>query len=88
MLPAKNVGSKKLLPRNSVMKVISWKNKPIFTEITLPVIRQNTIPYAKAFHHLEFCLVINLIMGGNLAVTWPPIIATRYVSFATTLNIR
>ena len=42
--PVKNVVSKKLLPRNSVMKVISWKNKPIFTEITLPVIRQNTIP--------------------------------------------
>ena len=36
LLPAKNVSSKKLLPRNSVMKVI-----------TLPVIRQNTIPYGQ-----------------------------------------
>ena len=47
LLPAKNVGSKKLLPGNSVIKVISWKNKPIFTEITLPIIRQNTIPYGQ-----------------------------------------
>ena len=28
LLPAKNVGSKQLLPGNSVMKVISWKKKP------------------------------------------------------------
>ena len=41
-----------------------------------------------AFEHMEFCLVINLAMCGDLAVTWPPIIATRYVSFATTLNTR
>ena len=40
-----------------------------------------------AFDQMEFCLDINLIIGGNLAVAWPPIIATRYVSFATTLNI-
>ena len=44
---AKNVGSKKLLPGNSVMKVISWKNKSIFTEINLLFIRQNTIPYGQ-----------------------------------------
>ena len=31
--PVKNVGSKKLLPVNSVLKVISWKYKPIVTEI-------------------------------------------------------
>ena len=24
--------------------------------------------------------------GGNRAVSWPPVIATRFVSFATTLN--
>ena len=41
-----------------------------------------------AFDHMEFCLVINLTMGGNRAVTWPPIVATRYVSFATILNTR
>ena len=35
---------------------------------------------------MEFCLVINLIMDGNQAVTWQPKIATRYVSFATTLK--
>ena len=39
-------------------------------------------------HYAEFCLVINLTMAGSLAVTWPPIIATRYASFATTLNTR
>ena len=31
------------------------------------------------FDHLEFCLVIQLTMGGNQAVTWPPIIANRLV---------
>ena len=41
-----------------------------------------------AFDHMEFCLVINLRMCGNLAGTWPPMIATRFVSFATTLNTR
>ena len=41
-----------------------------------------------AFDHMEFCLVINLTVCGTLAVTWPPMIATRYVSFATTLNTR
>ena len=40
----------------------------------------------KAFDHMEFCLVINLRMGGNWAVTGPYIIAARYVSFATTLD--
>ena len=37
---------------------------------------------------MEFCLVINVTIDGNQAVTWPPIIATRYVSFATTLNTK
>ena len=41
-----------------------------------------------AFDHMEFCLVIKLTIGGNWAVTQPPIIATRYVSFATALNTR
>ena len=41
-----------------------------------------------AFDHMEFCLVINLTIGGNWAVTWPPIIATWNVGFATTLNTR
>ena len=41
-----------------------------------------------AFDHMEFCLVITLIVDANQAVTWPPIIATRYVSFATTLNLK
>ena len=31
---------------------------------------------------MEFCLVIKLTVGGNWAVTWPLIIASRYVSFA------
>ena len=45
--PVKNVGSERLLHGNFVMKVISWKNKPIFTEIILLFIRQNTIPYGQ-----------------------------------------
>ena len=59
------MGSKKLLPGNSVQRVISWKNKPIFTEIILLLIGKNTIPYGQRhiindFDHMEFCLVINL----------------------------
>ena len=41
-----------------------------------------------AFNYMEFCLVLNLTMGDNLAVTWPAKIATRYVSFAITLNTK
>ena len=43
-----------------------------------------------ASDHMEFCLVINMTFGGNWAVTitWPPIIATRCVSFATSLNTK
>ena len=63
------------------MKVIFWKNKPIFTEIILLFI-------CVFFFHLEFSLVLNLTMSGKLAVTRPPIIATRYVGFATTSNTR
>ena len=37
-----------------------------------------------AFDRMESCLVINLTMGGKQAVTGQPVIATRYVSFATT----
>ena len=33
-----------------------------------------------AFDHIEICLVIKLTLDGIWAVTWPPIIATRYVS--------
>ena len=69
----KNVGSKKLLPRNSITTVISWKNKLTFSEIILLFIRQNTIPYGQ--RHMEFCLVINLTMGGS-GFTLLPIIAT------------
>ena len=39
-----------------------------------------------AFDHMKFCLVVNLTIGGKPAVTWPPIVATGYVGFATTLN--
>ena len=64
------------------MKVILGKNKPIFTEIILLFIRQNTIPYGQRHYQclMEFCLVFNLTMGGILAVTWAPLIATWYVS--------
>ena len=36
----------------------------------------------------NFVFVIKLTTGGNQAVSWPPVVATRYVSFATTLNTR
>ena len=49
-------------------------------------IKPNAIPCGQRHYHMEFCLVISLTMGGNWAVTWPPIIATRYISFATTLK--
>ena len=39
-----------------------------------------------ASDHMEFCLVLNLTMGGKPAVTWPPKLATRYVNFATTTS--
>ena len=76
--------SKKLLPGNSVVEVIFWNSKLIFTEKILMFIRQNTIPN----DHMEFCLVLNLTMCGDLAVTWLPKLTTRYVSFATALNTR
>ena len=66
------------------MEVISWKNMPIFTEIILLLLRQNTIPYG----HTELCLVINLTKGGNWAIQQPPVFATGYVCFATTLYTR
>ena len=34
-----------------------------------------------AFEDMEFGFVISLTMGGIWAVIWPPVIATRYVSF-------
>ena len=81
------------------MEVIFWNIKLIFTEKIFTFIRQNTIHMVKgilkayelciinAFDHMEFCLVLNLT-SGKPAVTWPPKIATRYVSFATALNTR
>ena len=72
------------------MKVISWKNKAVFTEIILLLYDKTQFDMVKgiinAFDHMEFCLVINLTMGDNPTVTWPPLIATRFVSFATTLK--
>ena len=65
------------------MEVDFWKNMPIFTEFIILLIRQNTIPN-NAFDHMELCFVINLTKDGNWAITWPPIFATEYVSFATT----
>ena len=51
------------------------KNKPIFTEIVLLLIGQNKVHMVKgitnAFDHMEFCLIINLTVGGK-----PPVIAT------------
>ena len=41
-----------------------------------------------AFDHMEFCFVINLIMGGNRAVKQQTMFATKYVSSATTFYTR
>ena len=59
------------------MEVFFWNSKLIFIDKII-----------NAFDHLEFCLVLNLTLCCNLDVTWPLKIATRYVSFATTLNTR
>ena len=60
------MGGNKLLPENSVMKLIPFEDKPFFTELILMLIRQNTIPYGQgiinAFDHMELCLVINLTL--------------------------
>ena len=57
---------------NSFVQVISWKNKPIFTEIILLFIRQNKNPYGQsiigAFGHMEFSLIINLKMGDRVFI--------------------
>ena len=72
------------------MKVISWKNKPIFTEMFLLFTRETQFHMVKKALSMpltiicNFVWVINLTMGGNWPVTWPPIIGTRYVIFATT----
>ena len=72
------------------MKINSWQNKPIFTEIILLFMRQTTNSlWSKALSMSltiwNFCLVIKLTMGGNWAVSWPPInFANRNVTFATT----
>ena len=74
------------------MKIIPWKNKAVFTEIILLLYDKTQFHMVKgiinAFDHMEFCLVINLTMGSNQAVSRPPLCATRYVSFATTLNTK
>ena len=74
------------------MEVISYRNMPIFTEIILLLIRQNTIPFGQrqidnAFDHMELRFVINLTKECSWAIIWPPIFATGrtgYVSFVTT----
>ena len=65
------------------MEVIPLKNMPIFTEIILLKFRM-VKGIINAFDQMELCFVINLTKDGNWAITWPPIYATGYVSFATT----
>ena len=70
------------------MEVIYLKKMPIFTEILLLLIRQNTIPYGQRHYQclgpygIVFC--INQAEDGKWAIIWSPIFATVYVSFATT----
>ena len=69
------------------MKVISWKNMPVFTEIILLLKDKTQFHTVKgiinAFDHMKLCLVINLTKGGNWAIPRPPIFATGYFRFAT-----
>ena len=41
-----------------------------------------------AFDNMEFCLAINMTIGGDRAVIWPSRIATRNVSLATTCYLQ
>ena len=81
-----------LLP--SVMQVIFLNSKLIFTEKNYYVCIKDKTQFhmvkgiINAFDHMEFCLVLNLTMSGRPSVTMPPKIATRYVSFTTTINTR
>ena len=50
--------------------------------------QEKLISNTDAFDHMEFCSVTNRTIGRNWAVAWPPVIAARYFSFATTLNTR
>ena len=58
------------LPRKSVVRLT---DRP---DITLDDYRGRKTTIQKQQYnnnnHIEFCLVINLTMGGNRAVTWPP----------------
>ena len=49
--PVKNVGRKKFLPGNSVMKVISWNNKPIFNEIILQFMTKHYSIWSKGLSY-------------------------------------
>ena len=69
-----------MLPGNSVMNNFLAKQADFHCNNSSIYKTKHNSMWSK-----EFCLVT---MGGNWAVTWPPIVATRYVSFATTLNTR
>ena len=55
------------------MKIMSWKNMPIFTEIILLLIDKTQFHMVKgiinASDHTEYCFVINLTKDGNWAIT-------------------
>ena len=65
----KNVGSKKLLPGNSVKKVISWKTCQFSLNNSSVYKTKHNSTWSKTlsmpFDHLALCLVINLTMGGT-----------------------
>ena len=62
------MGSKKFLPENSVKKLISCENKPVFTEIAFFFFLNGKTHFhtvkgiINAFDHMELCLVINLTL--------------------------
>ena len=63
------------------MEIVSWKNIPIFTEITLLLIGQNTIAYGIVFGHKSD-------KGWQLGCSTATNICYGYVSFATTFYTR
>ena len=78
--------NKKLPPGNSEINFDEqqanfYRNKSSVYKIKFHMVKG----IINVFDHIEFCLVITLTMGGNRAVTWPPINAIRYVSLAPSL---
>ena len=47
------------------MKLIPFENKPVFTEIVLLLIKQNTFPYGQRHYQNQQLVTVNLLFLGN-----------------------